>query len=660
MTGEELKELLRRAGLEPAEHWRTEEVLPARAAWRRITSGEAAPLVTVRGDRADEVNAQWHRLAAENGLFGEDGTFLIDVEGDRPSCRPRSWTRVRLTAGWDLAGVLGERPGPQPEFVAMPVGEDTVLGVTADQDGVVRITVVDRITERIEAEAAAAAEETPRERAAAWRSLFEGPETPERLRALWANGLGGNPAAPDDIRIGLLGLSGPLLYRPQPTAVVEAALVHPDWNVRGRLAEHQPNVTPEQWVRLILAEEDSRRRMSLVWAAWYRRTELPVSACERLAADPSALVREEIARFPGVPAALLVALAGDSQASVRAAACGAAWPHLDQRAREELLADPDGTVRRAALLRHHEERPMPLSVFEAEGLPVRAVEGCRLRRDLAERLVREQDPEGRRSVVRNPHLDTDLVLRLAEDPDERVRFQASVHPALTEEERARVDFPRDDAHMRHDLDWVTALHGDPDAMRRLAVSAHPAVRRSVARARRLPADVVERLARDEDRVVHLFLAESCEDAPPELLLSVWRWWTGSFSHPDRPHGHPSFPRRDLLRYADDPSPRMRRLALDDPDSTAELVERFGRDPSEEVRERAASDPRLSAASAVRLLSDPHSRVRYAAARHSKLPARVLVALLRDIETAEDAARHPALPVAVMRRILDEASTRGVG
>ena len=54
MDGQELKALLGRAGLEPAEHWRHEEVLPARAAWRHLASARAAP--AVRGGRAAEVN----------------------------------------------------------------------------------------------------------------------------------------------------------------------------------------------------------------------------------------------------------------------------------------------------------------------------------------------------------------------------------------------------------------------------------------------------------------------------------------------------------------------------------------------------------------------------------------------------------------------------
>ncbi|WP_416981147.1 PE-PGRS family protein [Streptomyces sp. T028] len=654
MTVDGMKARLERAGLEIADPWYSEGPLPSREAWRRVTCGETAPRVTLPGDRRADVNAQWYRLAVESGFFDGDGLFLVEIDGDRAGRGPRHWARVRLTPGWDLAGGLRPTPDGQAEFVAMAVGGDTVIGVTGDADGV-RITVVDRIAERVEEEARRAAEDTPRQREEAWESLLAGAS--RKFWLLWAESLGGNPGVPDDLRIELLPLSGYLPYYRQSAAVVEAAMAHEDWDVRARFAEHQPNLTPEQYTRLVLAETEPRRRASLLWAT--RHKELPPAAYERLAADPSAAVREELAQVPGLPVPVLTALAVDSHASVRAAACGPAWPHLDERTREDLLHDGHGSVRTAALLCHHEDHPMPRSVFDAaEGPRDRAMESCRLDRALAERLVRDEDPALRRRLARNPRLDSDLVLLLGKDQDGGVRFEASLHPGLREEDRARIDFPFDPGTMCHDLAWVTALHDDPDAMRRLAASTHPVVRRSVARARHLPADVVERLAGDEDRVVHLFLAESCEDAPAELLLSVWRWWTGSFSHPDRPHGHPNFPRRDLLRYADDQSPRMRRLALDDPDSTPELVERFGRDGSAEVRARAAADPRLSAASAVRLLSDPYDTVRAAAARHRELPARTLVGLLRDLETAETAARNPGLPVPVMRRILAEARTAG--
>ncbi|MGA4800497.1 hypothetical protein [Streptomyces lavendulocolor] len=114
---------------------------------------------------------------------------------------------------------------------------------------------------------------------------------------------------------------------------------------------------------------------------------------------------------------------------------------------------------------------------------------------------------------------------------------------------------------------------------------------------------MERLARDEDRTVRLFLAETCDDAPAEMLLEVWRWWDGSFTHPDRPRSHFNSPRTGLLRYAGASCGWMRHLALDDPESTPANVARLARDPEAEVRRRAAEDPRLSLADAVRLLND---------------------------------------------------------
>ncbi|MFD8381235.1 PE-PGRS family protein [Streptomyces sp. NPDC059679] len=499
---------------------------------------------------------------------------------------------------------------------------------------------------------------SPRSRGAAvWESLFEGPGPTERLREMWAQGLGANPAVPDDLRCALLGRSRFLLWREQSASVVEAAVVHPEWKVRGQLAECQPNLTAECWARLILCERKPRNLWILTLLAADRRDELTEAAYERVASHPEARIRAEATRLTGLPVRLLTALALDPEPGIRAAACPRAWPHLDGAARQGLLADPEGEVRVAALLRHHEHRegheaqPLPRSVFEAEDLGDDALEVCHLTHDLAEHLTHHGTKAQRSRLAGNPLLAPELVAVLARDPDDGVRHVVALRPELTEVQRAdiRVDIGPDG--LTHALDWVTALHDDPEAMRRLAASSHLLVRRSVARAKRLPPDVVERLARDEDRVVHLFLAESCDDAPADMLLEVWGWWTGSLTCPDRPRGHPNFPRQGLLRYADDPSPRMRQLALDDPESTVELVERFVRDADDEVRLRAAKDPRLPVDSAVRLVDDPEWSIRRAAARHPGLPAEALVRLLRDPATAEEAAGHPALPVDVMWRMI---------
>ncbi|MFD8996441.1 PE-PGRS family protein [Streptomyces abikoensis] len=659
-------QLLARAGLEAEETEGTGEAKPVgdvlwpRAAWRAVMAPDAVPTVAVRRDDPGlvaELNAQWHRLATERGVIGADGAFLVDVAGSRRGPAAHGWTRVRLAGRWDLAGVLGERPG-QPEFVTLSADGDAVLGMTTEEDEV-RLVVVDGLDRRHRAAAEAAAQEAPQERDAAWASLFNspgpGPGAVKRLAELWALGLSRNPAAAEDVLLGLLGHSHYLPWRRDlPLSVVDAGLAHPQWRVRGLFAEARPTVTPEQWTRLVLAEQDPRRRWILATLAADRREELTGPAYEQLAADPAARTRAEAARLKGLPAHLLTTLATDPEPTVRASACRPAWPYLNAPTRQMLLNDTNLEVRTAALLRHHEEHPLTRAAFESGRPPgpgAKALRRCRLDRDLAETLARQGHADQRRALAGNPHLDPDLTALFARDPDDDVRYRVSLRPDLTEAQRADIRIELD-PHVRfHALDWVVALHHDPEAMRRLAASSHPLVRRSVARAERLPEDVVALLAQDEDRVVQLFLAESCDDAPADMLLRVWRWWTGSLTHPDRPRGHPNFPRHGLLRYADDPDPRMRRLALDDPASSSELVERFSRDQAEEVRLRAAEDPRLTAATTVWLLDDPCEPVRRAAALHPRLPARVLCRLLRDDETAETAAANPSLPAEVMRQMV---------
>jgi hypothetical protein len=265
-----------------------------------------------------------------------------------------------------------------------------------------------------------------------------------------------------------------------------------------------------------------------------------------------------------------------------------------------------------------------------------ATPGPALRSDLAE-LAAEQAAGARVGVNRAPGPDS----RPPEGPTEIAAMAATV-PDISAD------------HRTYAVWWIAALHDDADAMRQLAASPNLLIRRSVARARRLPPDVVDLLAHDEDRVVRLFLTESCDDAPADLLLDVWSWWSGSFSFPGRPRNHPNFPRHDLLRFADSPDPRLRLLALDDHAADAALAERFGLDPDAEVRSAAAADPRLSAESAARLTGDDHPGVRAFARRNPALTPDELVSLLLDEDSADDAARNPAIPVPAMHRMVDLA------
>lgn len=110
----------------------------------------------------------------------------------------------------------------------------------------------------------------------------------------------------------------------------------------------------------------------------------------------------------------------------------------------------------------------------------------------------------------------------------------------------------------------------------------------------------------------------------------------------------------MLRFADDPDPRMRMLALRDPASTPDLVDRFTRDPASRVRAEAAADPRLSPESAVRL-ADASSTVCHQVAANPVAPTALLISLLRSATSAHAAGRNAAIPVPVMHRMLDAAA-----
>ncbi|MFJ9822806.1 PE-PGRS family protein [Streptomyces sp. NPDC101160] len=664
---EQLTRALERAGLERVGTWYVDRGMPPNRARRLLAWAAPAPAAVLPRTATDAFREEWRRLAYAAGLADQDGVVLVD--GGQAI-----WAYARLDAEADPYALLDDGAGDSASagdgygFQTMSTDGETLLAVTVAGEEI-RLSVLDRLSERNEEAAREAVRETAQEREAAWASLFEPFEKcatveesvaveesmegglSERLRHAWARGLARNKTVPAHLRHGLLGLNVWSLYGALPPETIEAALTHPEWRVRATLAEVHPHLTGEHWERLILGEEPERHRWILALLAAERRAEVSEEACRQLAADPSTRVRQEAARLTGLPVPVRRALAADSDGTVRANACPTAWPYLDDAQRQALLADPVAGVRTAARRAHHQQHPVTKADLDAGDLPGDVLETCRLDREPAEHLVRHGDPAQRAALAENPHLEPDLVAELGRDADAHVRHRVALRPDLTEQERASIDFEFDPASRQHTLPWVAALHDDPDAMRRLAASAHPLIRRSVARAPHLPQDVVGKLAVDEDRVVQLFLAESCEDAPADMLLRVWKWWTGNLSFPGRPRSHPNFPREGLLRYADDPDPRMRQLALDDPLSSAELVERFSRDTATEVRYRAATDPRLTPASAVRLLSDPERHIRSAALRDHRLPATVLVPLLRDVETADDAAMNPALPPDVVDRMI---------
>lgn len=206
----------------------------------------------------------------------------------------------------------------------------------------------DRLPARLEEAAIAAGRETEAERAEVWAAVPGLPARPLH----WAQGIGSNSAAPDDLLIQLMDVYEGSLHGCDRTAVLDAAVAHPDPRVRSRPADtFRPKLTSDQWARLIRAETSPNRRV--LWAehacAW--GAEPPGDLYDDLLADQS---RAEAA---DLPAHHIPGLAADVDPRVRIVAC--TWWEDIAALPKRLLADTDDAVHTAALIARHTGIPMP-------------------------------------------------------------------------------------------------------------------------------------------------------------------------------------------------------------------------------------------------------------------------------------------------------------
>ncbi|MEV7547737.1 hypothetical protein AB0O29_35105, partial [Streptomyces sp. NPDC089915] len=254
---------------------------------------------------------------------------------------------------------------------------------------------------------------------------------------------------------------------------------------------------PEPRVRLryaLLADDFGRR--------------VPDGVFDVLANDGEVRVRRAVGRLD-LPLVVRERLAGDEDAGVRAAALTPeSWPKLPASVQERLLADPDPKVRDAvAKVRPGGPEPHPRPTLPAEA------------------RVRDPDPDMRRAAAQDPEVPVELALRLAADPDNAVRLALSMREDLTEEQRSAIAYVV--PHGYHvPPRWIAERGHEPQVARRAARSGHVLLRRSIAMLERLPADVVDLLAADEDFFVKLTLCQYGDKAPHDLVVEMYACWHG--------------------------------------------------------------------------------------------------------------------------------------
>lgn len=419
-----------------------------------------------------------------------------------------------------------------------------------------------------------------------------------------------NPAAPADVLLRLLHPEAKaawnyLAWRALPNEVVDAILAHPEKRLRTALAENIM-IAPEQRARLI---DDTSRGVRLALAMgpdWFRRPSppLPEWAQRRLLDDTDPLVRHETAWNHLTDARLIAGLADHEDPVMRAAAC-IQWDLLTADTRDRLRDDPDEHVRLTA---------------REGGTPVPA-----LTRAAAERIAHTGEPAERLSVASDPAVPKDVALLLADDESHDIRLAVASRQDLTEDERAAIDCEVRPEDRLHPVQWVLDTV-DSETLRSCATSANTLLRRSTAYNKHLPPDVIETLSRDSDYAVRLLLCENQPTADSETVLQTYLdCYVITKSDLLR---HPNFPRTgNAARFATDPDPARRRLALLDPDIPTEVL--------------------------LNLLRDADRGVRAWAAQHERLPAEQIAECCVDPATRSAALSNRSLPVEIMHRVLDE-------
>ncbi|GLW72543.1 hypothetical protein Kpho02_48420 [Kitasatospora phosalacinea] len=409
---------------------------------------------------------------------------------------------------------------------------------------------------------------------------------------------------------------------------------------------------PPQVRRRLAAHPDPSVRTALIVSA--TDSDEDRELFERFATDPAPEVRKQLAESDRTPADLRTRLAHDPDPEVRAT-LAQWWTTAPEPVRRALLTDPEDSVRAAACATYFPRLPHP--VPPADLLPALLADpltraGAAVHCDPAstdlERLAADPDPEVRRALAAHPGLPAHLRARLAADPRARIRLTVLARPDTPAAERAALhasvtgpfeppgaDVDEETAielEIDHigagielwmlQLPWVTA-----DPLPHLD-SPYPVFRRAAAASPDLPAEARARLLADPDNEVALAAARSSPDPiDPVTAERLDREHRPAKRMRWRPADAFPLPVETLRRLADDPVPRMRLLALRDPDLPAHLLERLATDPEDHVRAAAASHPAHTPATLRALLDDPSPSVQRAAAANPALPAEEIRARL---------------------------------
>ncbi|MFJ8210893.1 hypothetical protein [Streptomyces sp. NPDC096033] len=368
------------------------------------------------------------------------------------------------------------------------------------------------------------------------------------------------------------------------------------------------------------------------------------------AADPDAEVRIALVQNPGLSPELTARLGADTDPAVREAVARRAEAPAEDLHRA-LLADPEAKVRVAAC-RHRPPADLHGALLADPATRHHVVSYLDLAPETAAELAADPDEDVRCRLAGHPDLPGELRAVLARDADPGVRGKVFERADATPQERAAIFESLTAGALRYEedprgssdedflceamlayLDLMPYPWVEPDPLP-YADSPYAGLRCAAARSTALPAEARARLLADVNPRVRFLALAGLAEVDLAVAEELDRRQGRMVKHGGRPADCVTFPPETLRRFAGDPDPWMRVLALRDPDLPDEMLERLAADQEESVRCATAEHPRVPVDALVRLLGDT------------------------DGEVVETAAASPLLPVEVMRAVLDRADAAG--
>jgi Leucine rich repeat variant len=346
-----------------------------------------------------------------------------------------------------------------------------------------------------------------------------------------------------------------------PTSLLIDFAHHKYWRIRASVAGN-PNLP------IHLLEQLARDKRLGVRQAVVFNPNTPTTLLTRLLKDKSWDLRRNITQHPNVTPAILVSLAKDNYASVRVAVV--ANPKTPIQVLEQLAADSDTYVRKCVAQNSRISATVLMQLAEDSSSVVRQAVASNANTPplVLTKLAEDEDTAVRMAIAQNSNTPNDVLTYLKGDKYDWIKQAAWKTRKNRNSSKSISKKTSNNKQLSNQLDVTSNLETSIETLLKLIETKDSHIREVVF------ANLYRKIALTADICdIADLLAEVCSKSDNvDLKIALAR----------HPHTSPS----TLHKFASSPSFRLRRLVAQNPNLSANLLEKLLEDRNPEVRRAA--------------------------------------------------------------------------